>query len=85
MRRSLTTTIHMLFEANGVPLRILLSGGQASDIAYAQPVVYDVCMPTSQGRPRKLCRWLLAGESYDAGALRCYCRRYQMQPVRRGL
>ena len=35
-RGGLTTKIHMLCDANGVPLRVLLSGGQASDISYAQ-------------------------------------------------
>ena len=29
----------MLCDANGVPLKFLLSGGQASDIAYAQPLL----------------------------------------------
>jgi hypothetical protein len=32
-RGGLTTKIHMLCDANGVPLHFLLSGGQASDIA----------------------------------------------------
>lgn len=32
----LTTRIYMRCDANGVPLRLLLSGGQANDIAYAQ-------------------------------------------------
>lgn len=38
-REGLTTKIHMLCEANGVPLCFKLSGGQASDIAYAQPLL----------------------------------------------
>jgi hypothetical protein len=29
----------MLCDANGVPLRFLPSGGQASDISYAQPLL----------------------------------------------
>lgn len=33
----------MLCDANGVPLRFLLSGGQVSDISYAQPLLDDVC------------------------------------------
>lgn len=35
-RGGLTTKNHMLCDANGTPLRFLLSGGQASDISYAQ-------------------------------------------------
>ena len=34
-RDGLTIKIHMLCDANGIPLRFLLSGGQASDISYA--------------------------------------------------
>nr|WP_182942564.1 IS5 family transposase [Pseudomonas putida] len=81
-RGGLTTKIHMLCDANGVPLRFLLSDGQASDISYAQPLLDDVCIPTSKrGRPRKRCRWLLADKGYDAEALRRFCDRYRMQPV----
>lgn len=71
----------MLCDANGVPLRFLLSGGQASDITYAQPLLDDVSIPMARGRPRKRCRWLLADKGYDAEALRQYCDRYRMQPV----
>ncbi|MCF5370969.1 IS5 family transposase [Pseudomonas sp. PA-4-8C] len=80
-RGGLTTKIHMLCDANGVPLRFLLSGGQASDIAYAQPLLDQACIPSLRGRPRKRCRWLLAAKGYDAEALRQYCDRYRMQPV----
>jgi hypothetical protein len=51
----------MICDANGTPLRFLLSGGQVNDIGYAQPLLEDVCIPTTQrGRPRKRCKWLLA-------------------------
>ncbi|WP_457362064.1 IS5 family transposase [Pseudomonas sp. TE3610] len=81
-RGGLTTKIHMLCDANGIPLRFLLSGGQARDISYAQPLLDDVRIPTNQrGRPRKRCKWLLADKGYDAEALRRYCDRYRMQPV----
>ena len=72
----------MLCDANGTPLRFLLSGGQASDISYAQPLLSEVSIPSSQrGRPRKRCKWLLADRGYDAEALRRYCDQYRMQPV----
>lgn len=73
--------MHMLCDSNGVPLRFLLSGGQASDISYAQPLLDDVSIPGKRGRPWKRCRWLLADKGYDAEALRQYCDRYRMQPV----
>jgi hypothetical protein len=59
-RVGLTTKIYMLCDANGVPLRFLLSGGQASDIAYAQLLLDQACIPSPRGRSRKRCRWLLA-------------------------
>lgn len=71
----------MLCDANGMPLRFLLSGGQASDIAYAQPLLDEACISSLRGRPRKRCRWLLADMGYDAEALRRDCDRYRMQPV----
>lgn len=71
----------MLCDANGIPLKFLLSGGQASDIAYAQPLLDEAYIPSLRGRPRKRCRWLLADKGYDAEALRRYCDRYRMQPV----
>ena len=82
-RGGLTTKIHMLCDANanGVPLRFLLSGGQASDIAYAQPLLDEAYIASLRGRHRKRCRWLLADKGYDAQALRRYCDRYRMQPV----
>ena len=71
----------MLCDANGVPLKFLLSGGQTSDIAYAQPLLDEAYIPSLRGRPYKRCRWLLADKGYDAEALRRYCDRYRMQPV----
>jgi len=56
-RGGLTTKIHMLCDDNGIPLRFLLTGGQASDISYAQPLLDEVSIPSSQrGRPRKRCK-----------------------------
>lgn len=76
-RGGLTTEIHMLCDANGTLLRFLLSGGQASDISYAQPLLDEVSIPSSQrGRQRKRCKWLLADKGYDAEALRRDCDRH---------
>lgn len=80
-RGGLTTKIHLICDANGIPLRFLLSPGQASDIAHARPLLDQVRIPGKSGRPRKRCRWLLADKGYDAEHLRQYCDRYRMQPV----
>lgn len=71
----------MLCDANGIPLCFQLSGGQVSDISYAQPLLEQVQIAGQRGRPRKRCRWLLADKGYDAEHLRRYCDRYRMQPV----
>jgi len=71
----------MICDANGVPLRFMLSPGQASDIAHAQPLLDQVRIPGKPGRPRKRSRWLLADKGYDAEHLRHYCGRHRMQPV----
>jgi transposase len=46
-RGGLTTKIHMLCDANGVPLRFLLSGGQASDMLMLNrcwmKLIFQVC------------------------------------------
>lgn len=81
-RGGLITKIHMLCDANGTQLRFLPSGGQVSDISYAQLLLEDVSIPmTQRGHPRKRCKWLLADKGYDADALRRYCHRYRVQPV----
>jgi len=72
----------MLCDANGTPVRFLLSGGQASNISYAQPLLDEASIPSSQrGRPRKRCKWLLADKRYDAEALHRYFDQYRMLPV----
>ncbi|KPW80946.1 transposase (plasmid) [Pseudomonas syringae pv. avii] len=71
----------MVCDANGVPLRFMLSPGQASDIAHAQPLLDQVRISGKPGRPRKRSRWLLADKGYDAEHLRYYCDRYRIQPV----
>lgn len=71
----------MLSYVNGVPSNFFLSGGNAGDITFAQPLLDGASIPSGRGRPRKRCRWLLADKGYDAEALRCYCDRFRMQPV----
>lgn len=41
----------MLCDSNGIPLRFLLSGGNASDITYAQPLLEGASVPSLRGRP----------------------------------
>ena len=50
-RGGLTTKIHMLCDANSVAMKFLLSGGQASDITYAQPLLDQAYIPACAGAP----------------------------------
>jgi hypothetical protein len=68
----MTNNIYMLCDADGLPLPFLLSVGQASDIAYAHPLLDATHFPRLRGRPRKRCRCLLAGKGYYADVLRRY-------------
>jgi hypothetical protein len=52
-RGGLTTKMHMICDANGVPLRFMLSPGQASAIAHAQPLLNQVRIPGKPERPPK--------------------------------
>lgn len=55
-RGGLTIKIHMLCDANGIPLRFLLSGGNASDNNHAQALLDGARLPSDRGRPRKRCK-----------------------------
>jgi transposase len=59
----------------------MLSPGQSSDIAHAQPLLDQVRILCKPGRTQKRSRLLLADKGYDAAHLRYYCDRYRMQPV----
>ncbi len=64
LRPVLPAIIHMVCDANGVPLRFMLSAGQATDIAHAQPLLDQVRILGKPGRPRKRSRSLLADKGY---------------------
>ena len=73
--------MHMLGDAEGVPLCFLLSSGQADEIVYAQPFLSEVSISSSCGRSRKRCTWLLADISYDCEMLRRYYGDHRMKSV----
>ena len=51
----MTTKIHLAVDALGNPIRILLTGGQASDIGQARKLVSGISM-----------QWLLGDKGYDS-------------------
>nr|WP_264371158.1 IS5 family transposase [Azotobacter chroococcum] len=80
-RGGLTTKLHLACDSNGYPLAVMLSPGQDADSRYFMPLLEQISLPGSQGRPRKRCRYVLADKGYDSESLRHYCDRYGMKPI----
>ena len=81
-RGGLTTKIYILCETNWTPLRIHFSGGQSSDISYAQPLLDEVSNPSSQrGRPRKTVEMVACRQGPRRRSARPPLRSISMQPV----
>nr|WP_134931458.1 IS5 family transposase [Pseudomonas syringae] len=80
-RGGLTTKIHLACDSHGIPLAIMLSPGEQADSRYFMPLLDQISLPGSRGRPRKRCRYVLADKGYDSQVIRQYCDRYGMQPV----
>ncbi|WP_296267041.1 IS5 family transposase [Pseudomonas sp. UBA6562] len=80
-RGGLTTKIHLACDSNGFPLTVMLSPGEEADSRYFMPLLEQISLPGSRGRPRKRCRYVLADKGYDSQMLRQYCDRYGMQPI----
>ncbi len=77
----MTTKIHLACDSHGFPLAVMLSPGQEADSRYFMPLLEQISLPGSKGRPRKRCRCVLADKGYDSQILRQYCDRYGMQPI----
>ncbi|MCK9712290.1 IS5 family transposase [Pseudomonas syringae pv. syringae] len=80
-RGGLTTKIHLACDSHGFPLAIMLSPGEQADSRHFMPLLDQISLPGSRGRPRKRCRYVLADKGYDSQVIRQYCDRYGMQPV----
>jgi transposase len=66
-RGGLTTKIHAVVDADGRPIRLALTAGQAHDGRMAEPMLQDI----SKGAI------LLADKAYDANALREFTKQKQ--------
>ncbi|WP_122359695.1 IS5 family transposase, partial [Pseudomonas coronafaciens] len=66
---------------HGFPLAIMLSPGEQADSRHFMPLLDQISLPSSRGRPRKRCRYVLADKGYDSQVIRQCCDRYGMQPV----
>lgn len=80
-RGGLGTKLHLLCDARGFPLTFTLSPGQQADSQHFIPLLEQVRLPGTRGRPRKRCRRIVADKGYDSETLRRYCDRVSIQPV----
>lgn len=80
-RGGLGTKLHLLCDARGFPLTFTLSPGQQADSQHFIPLLEQVRLPGTRGRPRKRCRRIVADKGYDSETLRHHCDRVGIQPV----
>ncbi|WP_431194275.1 IS5 family transposase, partial [Pseudomonas viridiflava] len=80
-RGGLTTKIHLACDSHSFPLAVMLSPSEDADSRYFMPLLEQISLPGSKGRPCKRCRYVLADKDYDSQMLRQYCDRYGMQPI----
>jgi transposase len=78
----LTTKIHLVCDAGGVPLAARLSAGQRHDASQFEPLLDAVRLPRRRpGRPRTRPAQLVADRGYDARRIRRYLRRRGIRAV----
>ena len=74
------STVHLVTEGNGLPLAFLVTAANVSEVTVGLPVVDQVRVPRSQGRPRQRPASLAADKSYDSADFRWELRRRGIQP-----
>jgi transposase len=78
----LTTKIHLVCDAGGVPLAAGLSAGHRHDVTRLEPLMEAVRIPRRRpGRPRTRPEVLVADRGYDARHVRRYLRRRGIRAV----
>ncbi|SFU96563.1 Transposase DDE domain-containing protein [Halomonas korlensis] len=80
-RGGLTTKLHLLCDARGLPLSFTLSAGHQADSRHFFELLEQVQLPGDRGRPRKRCRYVVADKGYDSDPLRRYCTRFCMRLI----
>jgi transposase len=81
-RGGLTTKIHLTCDAQGRPLGLHLSAGQASDSKQLEATLDTIWVPRRQrGRPRKRVKRLLLDKGYSYRRCRAALRRRKIQAL----
>ncbi len=75
-RGGLSTKVHLAVDGRGLPLSIVLTGGQAGDNAQLLPVLDGITAPRpGVGRPRKRPEHVIADKAYSHPSTRKSLRR----------
>jgi len=81
-RGGLTTKIHQAVDGNGLPLAVVVTGGQRNDGAMLELVLDDIRVPRiGGGRPRTKPDAVLADKAYGSGVNRRMLRARGIQAV----
>jgi transposase len=73
--------LHLLTDANGLPLALHLTAGQRHESRAFAPLMAAVRLPRRRGRPRTRPRQLLGDKAYSTPAIRAHCRRRGIRAV----
>lgn len=76
-----STKIHLLTDANGLPLDALLTPGQTQESTQLERVMEQVALPRASGRTRRRPGHLAADRGYDAKRIRTWLREHGIDPV----
>jgi transposase len=81
-RGGLSSKLHAAVDANGMPLAIILTGGQRHDGAVFTEVINDIRVPRiGPGRPRTRPDAVIADKAYSNGIIRDYLTRRGIKTV----
>jgi transposase len=73
-RGGYSTKLHLLTDANGIPLAPHLTAGQRHESRAFEALMGAVRLPRRRGRPRTRPRQLLGDKAYSSPRIRRYCR-----------
>jgi transposase len=80
-RGGFTTKLHLLTDANGLPLAVHSTAGQRHESRAFEPLMASVRLPRRRGRPRTRPERPLGDRAYSTPAIREHCRRRGVKAV----
>jgi transposase len=76
-----STKIHLLTDANGVPLDAIVTPGSAHESTQVEVIMDQVAIVRASGRVRRRPARLAADKAYDAQRIRRWLRQRGIQPI----